>query len=96
MEDNEDIELNDGEIEEEEIEEVPQKFYTEEDIQNSFNAGVRKASSEWQKDEQFKEFLAWKESNLDDTDRINALISDNDDLQDENNFLWQELEQLNA
>lgn len=96
MEDNENIEINDGEIEEEEFEEVPQKYYTEQDIQNSFNAGVRKASSEWQKDEQFKEFLAWKESNKDDTDRINELISNNDDLLDENNFLWQELEQLNA
>ena len=99
-EDNKDIEINDGQDFEdevdEEVDEAPQKYYTEQDIQNSFNAGVRKASSEWQKDEQFKEFLAWKESNKDDTDRLNELISDYDDLENENDFLWRELEQLNA
>lgn len=93
MEDNEDIiEQDDGEMENE----TPQRTYTEEDIQNSFNAGVRKASSEWQRDERYKEFLAWKESNQDDTDRINELLSDNDDLLSENDILWQEIDQLNA
>ena len=92
MEDDENIVTDDGELEEE----VPQKTYTEQDIQNSFNAGVRKASSEWQKDEKYREFLEWKQSNQDDTDRINELLENNGDLESENEFLWQEIDQLNA
>ena len=45
--DNKDIVQNNGET----IGDVkPEKTYTEQDIQNSFNAGVKKANSEWQKD----------------------------------------------
>ena len=50
--------------------ETTQKTYTEEDIQNSFNAGVKKASTEWQKDEKYKEFLNWKKNNQNDSEKL--------------------------
>ena len=60
-------------VEEKVEQETTQKTYTEQDIQNSFNAGVKKASSEWQKDEKYKEFLDWKKSNQNDSEKINEL-----------------------
>ena len=69
MEDNKDTQV----VEEKVEQETTQKTYTEQDIQNSFNAGVKKASSEWQKDEKYKEFLDWKKSNQNDSEKINEL-----------------------
>lgn len=71
MEDNKDTEQVDK------VEETTQKTYTEQDIQNSFNAGVRKANSEWQKDEKYKEFLEWKKSNQNDNERLTELENNN-------------------
>lgn len=71
MEDNKDTEQVDK------VEGTTQKTYTEQDIQNSFNAGVRKANSEWQKDEKYKEFLEWKKSNQNDNERLTELENNN-------------------
>ena len=68
-------------------EETTQKTYTEQDIQNSFNAGVRKANSEWQKDEQYKEFLNWKKTNQNDSEKLAELQASNDTLKKENELL---------
>ena len=54
MEDNKDTQ-----VVEEVVKEETTKMYTKEDLDNSFNAGVKKANSDWQKDEKFKEFQAW-------------------------------------
>ena len=67
----------------------PVKTYTKEDLDNSFNAGVKKASSEWQKDEKYKEFLEWKKSNQNDSEKIN-------ELQNSVNLLTKENETLKA
>ena len=56
-EDNKDIVTNNGETGD--VKPV-EKTYTEQDIQNSFNAGRKKGNSDWQKDEKYKEFLDWK------------------------------------
>lgn len=71
MEDNKNTEQVDK------VEETTQKTYTEQDIQNSFNAGVRKANSEWQKDEKYKEFLEWKKSNQSENERLTELENNN-------------------
>ena len=71
MEDSKDTEQVDK------VEETTQKTYTEQDIQNSFNAGVRKANSEWQKDEKYKEFLEWKKSNQSENERLTELENNN-------------------
>ena len=72
MEDNKDT------VEVEKVEqETTEKTYTEQDIQNSFNAGVRKANSEWQKDEKYKEFLDWKKSNQSENEKLAELENSN-------------------
>lgn len=53
--------------------ETTEKTYTEQDIQNSFNAGVKKANSDWQKDEKYKEFLDWKKTNQNDSEKLKEL-----------------------
>lgn len=90
MEDNKDVvvENNGQEVEKE----TTQKTYTEQDIQNSFNAGVKKASTDWQKDEKYKEFLNWKKSNETETEKLQALQTSNEDLAKENALLKAQLE----
>ena len=73
MEDNKDTVETVEKVEEE----TTQKTYTEQDIQNSFNAGVRKANSEWQKDEKYKEFLDWKKSSQNDSEKLTELENSN-------------------
>ena len=68
-------------------EETTQKTYTEQDIQNSFNAGVKKANSEWQKDEKYKEFLEWKKTNQNDSEKLKELQTSNEQLLKENQLL---------
>ena len=65
----------------------PVKTYTKEDLDNSFNAGVRKASTEWQKDEKYKEFLKWKETNQNDSEKIAELETSKASLSNELNQL---------
>lgn len=83
MEDNKDVVVNNGEP----GDGKPEKTYTEQElqekVQSSFNAGVKKASTDWQKDEKYKEFLDWKKQNQNDSDRINELTNTNASLSNE-------------
>lgn len=83
MENNADTQVVDEKVEKE----TTQKTYTEQDIQASFNAGVKKANSEWQKDEKYKEFLDWKKNNQNDSEKINELQLSLDKLTKENQLL---------
>ena len=65
----------------------PVKTYTKEDLDNSFNAGVRKASTDWQKDEKYKEFLEWKKTNQNDSEKIAELETSKASLSNEVNQL---------
>lgn len=86
MEDNKDVVEQTTEKTQVE-QETTQKTYTQEDIDNSFNAGVRKANSDWQKDPKYKEFQEWKKTNQNDSDKINELQSSNNTLASENEYL---------
>lgn len=68
-------------------EQDPVKTYTQEDIDNSFKAGVKKANSDWQKDEKYKEFLEWKKTSQNDSERMVELQTKNETLIKENNYL---------
>ena len=83
MEDNKDTQVVDEKVEKE----TTQKTYTEQHIQNSFNAGVKKANSDWQKDEKYKEFLDWKKNNQNDSEKLAELQSSVDTLTKENALL---------
>lgn len=63
------------------------KTYTKEDIDNSFNAGVKKANSDWQKDEKYKEFLEWKKNSQSESEKISELQTNNNTLTNENKYL---------
>lgn len=80
MEDNKDTKV-------EKVVEETTKTYTKEDLDNSFNAGVKKASSEWQKDEKYKEFLEWKKTNQNDSEKINELTTQLENAKKENTLL---------
>lgn len=82
MEDNKDTQAVEN-VEQE----TTQKTYTEKDIQNSFNAGVKKANSDWQKDEKYKEFLNWKKTSQSDSEKMSELQTSNNALTQENNYL---------
>ena len=84
MEDNKDTKVEN--VVEEEKKETT-KTYTQEDIDNSFNAGVKKAKTEWQKDEKYKEFLEWKKTNQNDSEKINELQILAKQLENENKVL---------
>ena len=82
MEDNKDTQVVEDVVKEETT-----KTYTKEDLDNSFNAGVKKANSDWQKDEKYKEFLAWKKTSQSDSEKVTELQTSNDTLTKENNYL---------
>ena len=83
---NKDVKTEETKAEETEKEETV-KTYTKEDLDNSFNAGVKKASTDWQKDEKYKEFLAWKKSNQNDSEKMAELQANNELLKKENDLL---------
>lgn len=68
------------------VEEQP-KTYTKEDLDNSFNAGVKKAHTDWQKDEKYKEFLEWKRNSQSDSEKLTELQASNEALKKENETL---------
>ena len=82
MEDNKDVQET-----EEKVEETTEKTYTQEDLDNSFNAGRKKASHDWQKDEKYKEFMEWKKTNQNDSEKIAELQASNESLKKENDLL---------
>jgi len=79
-----------------ELEQEAPKTYTQEDLDNSFNAGVRKANSDWQKDEKYKEFIAWKKSSQTENEKINELIQNNTTLANEKASLEKQIALLEA
>ena len=81
--DNKDTNQVSGEV----VNKETTKTYTKEDLDNSFNAGVRKASTEWQKDEKYKEFLEWKKTNQNDSEKIAELETSKASLLNELNQL---------
>lgn len=81
MEDNKDTQVVETKVEE------STKTYTKEDLDNSFNAGVKKANSDWQKDEKYKEFLEWKKTNQNDSEKLNELQTNYNNLKKENEYL---------
>lgn len=93
MEDNKDT-VNVEKVEESKQEESTEKTYTKEDLDNSFNAGVKKANSEWQKDEKYKEFLEWKKSSQNDTETIAELQAEIERIKEEKTSLNKEYEHL--
>ena len=87
MEDNKDVQVTEETKVEESVNEETTKTYTQEDIDNSFNAGVKKAKTDWQKDEKYKEFLEWKKTNQNDSEKIAELQASNESLKKENDLL---------
>lgn len=86
MEDNKDVQTTDDVVEKETT-----KTYTKEDLDNSFNAGVKKANSEWQKDEKYKEFQAWKKNSQSDSEKMAELQTNYTNVVNENSLLKAQL-----
>ena len=80
MEDNKDVQVT----EETKVEETTQKTYTQEQVDDSFKAGMKKANADLLKDEKYKEFLEWKKTNQNDSEKISELQSTLDKLTREN------------
>lgn len=87
MEDTKDVQTTEETKVEETTKEETTKTYTQEDLDNSFNAGRKKASQDWQKDEKYKEFIEWKKTNQNDSEKISELTSLNEQLTKENALL---------
>ena len=86
MENNTDTQVEKTNVEEP-VKEETTKTYTQEDLDNSFNAGRKKASHDWQKDEKYQEFMEWKKSNQNDSEKIAELQASYDSLKKENDLL---------
>lgn len=71
QEENKDVEKT------EEVVEETTKTYTKEDIDNSFNAGMKKAKAEFQKNNDYKSFLEWKKNSQNESDKLNELETSN-------------------
>ena len=93
MEDNKDTE-NVEETKVEEEKEQTTKTYTQEDLDNSFNAGRKKASQDWQKDEKYKEFIEWKKNNQNDSEKITELQAEIDKINEEKANIMKDYETL--
>lgn len=76
---------------EQNVEQETTKTYTKEDLDNSFNAGVKKANSDWQKDEKYKEFLAWKKTSQSDSEKMAELQTNYTNAMNENTLLKAQL-----
>lgn len=94
MEDNKDTVKVEENVVEPKKEQTTEKTYTKEDLDNSFNAGVKKASSEWQKDEKYKEFLEWKKTNQNDSETIKELQSQIEKINEEKAHITKDYEIL--
>lgn len=79
MENNTDVQVTEN-VEKE----TTQKTYTVEDVNNSFNAGVKKAHADLQKDDNYKQFLNWQKNNQNDGEKIKNLESEIANIKNEN------------
>lgn len=84
---NKDVQVTEETKVEEPKKEESTKTYTQEDLDNSFNAGRKKASQDWQKDEKYKEFMEWKKTNQNDSEKLAELQAERDQLFSENKIL---------
>ena len=84
-------ENKDVQVTDEVVKEETTKVYTKEDLDNSFNAGVKKANSDWQKDEKYKEFLAWKKTSQSDSEKMAELQTNYTNAVNENTLLKAQL-----
>lgn len=82
MEDNKDVQVT-----EEKVEETTQKTFTQEDLDNSFNAGRKKASKDWQRDEDYQKFIEWKKNNQSEQEKITELKTNYEKAIKENEIL---------
>lgn len=73
-----------------------EKTYSEDDIQNSFNAGLKKGSNKFKSDPEYKEFLKWKKNNQTDLEKMNNLTTENNKKDDEIKSLKTEIEVLGS
>lgn len=78
------------------VKEETTKTYTQEDIDNSFNAGVKKAKIELQKDKDYKEFFEWKKTHQSQEDKLTELTTNNASLISENKMLKAQIEVSNS
>lgn len=86
MEDNKDtvnVETKPGEP----VKEEPTKTYTKDDIDNSFNAGFKKAKAELEKSDDYKSYQEWRKTSQSDSEKIAALTTQNEQLAKENSLL---------
>lgn len=81
----------DTQVVEQNAEQETAKTYTKEDLDNSFNAGVKKANSDWQKDEKYKKFLAWKKTSQSDSEKMAELQTNYTNAINENALLKAQL-----
>ena len=72
---------------EEKVEETTQKTYTHDDVDNSFKAGYKKAKSELEKSDDYKNYLEWKKTNQNNSEKLQELQASNESLLKENQLL---------
>lgn len=72
---------------EEKVEETTEKTYTHDDVDNSFKAGYKKAKTEFEKSEDYKNYQEWKKSNQNDSEKLVELQAINESLKKENSLL---------
>ena len=87
MEDNKDVQVTEETKVEESNKEEATKTYTQEQLDDSFKAGVKKANADLLKDEKYKEFLEWKKTNQNDSEKINELTAQLEQTTKENTLL---------
>ena len=87
MEDNKDVQVTEETKVEESTKEETTKTYTQEQLDDSFKAGVKKANADLLKDEKYKEFLEWKKTNQNDSEKINELTAQLEQATKENTLL---------
>ena len=87
MEDNKDVQVAEETKVEESVKEETTKTYTQEQLDDSFKAGVKKANADLLKDEKYKEFLEWKKTNQNDSEKISELTSQLEQATKENTLL---------
>ena len=85
MENNKDVQVTEEAVDS--TKEETTKTYTQDDINNSFNAGMSKAKKEFEKSDDYKNYLEWKKTNQNDSEKIKELQNSNEILKKENDLL---------
>lgn len=83
MEDSKDTQVENVETQKEET----TKTYTQDDVNNSFKAGMSKAKKEIEKSEDYKNYLEWKKTNQNDSEKISELTAQLEQTTKENALL---------